>query len=154
AARSRWALGDVAVSAGALVAAAAVLLPFALVGYEALADGGLAIAAVMFALTATTFSPLLAERARAIALAALALAAVLGAVAALVPQKAASHPRHASIAYVLDGDSGVARWQVDDPPAELRAAAAFEAERRPIAPWAGAAATASVAPAPREPIAP
>jgi len=153
AARSRWALGDVAVGAVALVAAAIVLLPFVLVGYEALADGGLTIAAVLFALTATTFSPVLAETATPIGLGALALAVVFGVIAALVPRQDASHPRHASIAYVLDGDSGAARWQVDDPPAELRAAAQF-AGRRPIAPWAGATLSANVAPAPREAIAP
>ena len=50
--------------------------------------------------------------------------------AAVVPRQSASHPRHASIAYVIDSDSGAARWQLDDPPAEVRAAAAFEAERR------------------------
>jgi len=154
AARSRWALGDVAVSAGALVAAAVAFLPFALLGYESLADGALTIVAVMLALVATTFAPLLPETGRPIAIGSVALAAVLAIIAAVVPRQSSSHPRHASIAYVIDGDSGDARWQVDDPPAELRAAAAFAAERRPVAPWAGGAASASVAPAPREPIAP
>ena len=154
AARTRWALDDAGVSAGALGAAAIVFLPFVLVGYESLADGGLTIIAVMVALVATTFAPLLAEIARRIAIGCVALAAVLAVVAAVVPRQSASHPRHASIAYVIDGDSGAARWQLDDPPAEVRAAAAFEAERRLVVPWAGAAGTANVAPAPREPIAP
>src|SRR5262249_37526790 len=48
--RTRWALSDVAVSTGALVAAAIAFLPFALLGYESLGDAGLTIAAVMLAL--------------------------------------------------------------------------------------------------------
>jgi peptidase M28-like protein len=152
AARTRWSLDDLAVSAGALVAAAIVFLPFVLVGYESLGDGSLAITAVMLAFVATTFAPLVSDTARRLAPGCLALAAVLAIIGAVVPRSSDSHPRHASIAYVLDGDAGTARWQVNDPPPGLRAAGAF-AERREVLPWIGALGASDVAPAPREPIA-
>ena len=152
AARTRWPLDDLAASAGALVAAAIVFLPFVLVGYESLGDGSLAITTVMLAFVATTFAPLLSDTARRLAPGCLAVAAVLAIIGAIVPRHSDSHPRHASIAYVLDSDAGTARWQVNDPPPELRAAAAFN-DRRSVLPWIGALGASDVAAAPREPIA-
>ena len=153
AARTRWPIDDLAVSAGALVAAAIVFLPFVLVGYESLGDGSLAITAVMLAFVATTFAPLVSDTARRLAPGCVALAAVLAIIGAVVPRYSDSHPRHASIGYVLDGDAGTARWQVNDPPPGLRAAAAFN-ERRPVLPWLGALGASDIAAAPREPLAP
>jgi hypothetical protein len=149
AARTRWPVGELAASLGALVAAATVCLPFALLGYEALADTSLPVSAVLLALTTTSFAPLLSGTAPRMAPGCLALAVALGAVAAIVPRASASHPRHQPITYVADADAGTARWQVDDALPELRAAAAFE--RRPVAPWLG---VAGVAPAPVEPLPP
>ena len=152
AARTWWPVGELAASLGALVAAAIVCLPFALFGYDALADTSLPVAAVLIALTATSFAPLLSGTAVRVAPGCLVLAAALGAVAALVPRASASHPRHQPITYVADADAGTARWQVDDALPELRAAAAFE--RRAVAPWLGPTGVAGVASAPVEPLPP
>jgi len=153
AARTRWSIEELAASTGALVAAAIVLLPFVLVGYESLGDGSLAITAIMVGALSTTFAPLLADTARRLVLGCVALAAVLAIIGAAAPRASASHPRHASINYILDGDAGTARWQVDDPPRELRDAAPFEPAPRPVAPWLLAGGTPQIAPTQREPIA-
>ncbi|HEX3482608.1 MAG TPA: M20/M25/M40 family metallo-hydrolase [Kofleriaceae bacterium] len=153
AARTRWPVGELAASLGALVGAAIVCLPFALFGYEALADTSLPVTAVLLALTATSFAPLVSDTARRVVPGCLVLAAALGAVAVIVPPASASHPRHQPIRYVADAGAGTARWQVDDALPELRAAAAFEPG--PVAPWLGPTnAVASVAPAPVEPLTP
>jgi hypothetical protein len=151
AARTRWPVGELAASLGALVAAAIVCLPFALFGYEALADTSLPVSAVLLALTTTSFAPLVSGTAPRVAPGCLVLAAVLGVVAAIVPRASASHPLHQPIRYVADA-AGTARWQVDDALPELRAAAAFEP--RVVAPWLGPDGVAGVAPAPVEPLQP
>jgi hypothetical protein len=136
------------VSIASLAGAATVLLPFALVGYDALGDHAVIAAATMLALIATTFAPLVADTARRLAPGCLAVAAVLGVIAALVPNQSASHPRHQALAHVTDGDTGAARWQVDSPTPEVRAAASFEPAERVVAPWFGPRGTSNVASAP------
>jgi hypothetical protein len=154
AARTRWPIPEVVASLGALVASAIVYLPFALVGYDALGDTSLTVTAVVLALSAASFAPLVSDTAPRVAPGCLALAVVLGVVAALVPRASATHPRHLSLAYVLDADAGAARWQTFGPTPEVRAAAAFEPAPRLVLPWYGPRGTADVAPAPAEPIAP
>jgi hypothetical protein len=154
AARTRWAITELAVSLGALVAAAIVCLPFVLVGYDALGDTSLTVTAVLLALIATSFAPLVSDTAPRVVPGCLALAIALGVVAALVPRASATHPRHLSLAYVRDADAGAARWQTDGPTPEVRAAAAFELAPRVVQPWYGGFGTADVAPAPAEPLAP
>jgi len=154
AARTALPVGDVAASVGSLVSAATVCLPFALLGYDSLGDASVTVAAVLLALITTTFAPLCCDTARRLAPGCLVLAVMLGVVAALVPRQSATHPRHLSLAYVLDGDSGSARWQVEEPTAEVRAAAPFEPARRLVAPWYGALGTSDVAPALAEALAP
>lgn len=147
-------VGEVVASIGSLAGAATVCLPFALTGYDALGDTSLIVTAVLLALVATTFAPLVSETARRLALGCLALAVVLGVVAVLIPRHSATHPRHESLAYALDSDAGAARWQVDDPTPEVRAAAPFAPAARMVAPWYGARGTSRVAPAPAEAIPP
>ena len=154
AARAVLPIGEVVASLGSLVAAAAVCLPFALTGHDALGAVSLTVTALLLALIATTFAPLLSGTAPRLALGCLGLAVVLGVVAALVPNQSATHPRHQPLAYVADSDAGTARWQVDEPVAEVRAAAQFEPARRTVAPWFGERGTSNVAPAPAEPLAP
>jgi hypothetical protein len=150
--RTRWPVGELAASLGALVAAAVVCLPFALFGYEALGDTGVPVAAVLLALVGTSFAPLVSSTAPRLAPGCLVLAIALGGVAAIVPRTSPDHPHHQPIAYVADADAGSARWQVDAALPGLRAAAAFD--RRPVAPWLGPAGVADIAPAPVEPLAP
>jgi hypothetical protein len=135
-------------SVGALVATATVLVPFALVGYDALGTGAVAVTAALLALVAMTFAALVVETARRLVPGCVAVVVVLGIVAALVPNQSASHPRHVGIAHVTDGDTGAARWQVDSPTPEVRAAASFEAAARSVAPWYRASRASAVAPAP------
>jgi len=154
AARATLPVGEAAASAGALIGAATVCLPFALLGHDSLGDTSLTVTAVLLALISTTFAPLLSDTARRLVPGCLVLAVMLGVVAALVPRQSATHPRHLQLAYVLDGDSGAARWQVDGPTPEVRAAAPFEPARRLVAPWYGALGTSDVAPAPAETLVP
>jgi hypothetical protein len=140
--------GDALASLASLAGAAIVFLPFALVVYDALGPGSLALIATMLALVATTFARLVSETAPRLVPACVALAVVLGAIAAIVPNRSASHPRQLSLAHVTDGDTGAATWQVDSPTPEVRAAARFEPTPRAVAPWYGALGTADVAPAP------
>lgn len=141
-------------SLAALVGAATVVLPFALIGYDALAGTAVVAAALLLALVGTAFAPLIADSARRLAPALAGLAALAGAIAMLVPNRSDSHPRQLSLAHVTDGDTGATRWQVARATPELRAAAAFEPTRRSVAPWFGARGEADVAPAPRAAIAP
>ena len=141
-------------SIAALAAAATVFLPFAFVGYDALGAGSVAVTATLLALVGATFAPLVVETARGLVPGCLAIAVVLGVIAALVPNRSTSHPRHMTLAHVTDGDTCATRWQVDAPTAEVRAAASFEPTARSVAPWYGAAGTGVVAPAPAAAIAP
>ena len=131
-----------------LAGAAMVFLPFALVVYDALGAGSVAVTVTMLALISTTFAPLVGDTARRLVPGCAALAVVLGAIAMVVPGESAGHPRQLALAHVTDGDSGAARWQVDSPTPELRAVASFEAARRSVAPWYGPRGTSDVAPAP------
>jgi hypothetical protein len=140
--------GEALVSLASLVGAAIVFLPFALVVYDALGPGSLAVIATMLALVATTFAPLVNETARRLVPGCIALAVVLGVIAAVVPNQSASHPRQLTLAHVTDGDTGAASWQADSLTPELRAVASFEPTRRTVAPWSGRAGMAEVAPAP------
>ncbi|HEX7838963.1 MAG TPA: M28 family peptidase, partial [Kofleriaceae bacterium] len=141
-------------SLGSLAAAAAVCLPFALTGYDALGDTSLTVTAVLLALVATAFAPLVSDTAARLAPGCFALAVILGVVAVVIPRHSATHPLHESLAYALDSDAGAARWQIDHPTPEVRAAAAFEPAPRIVAPWYGALGTSDVAPAPAEVIPP
>ena len=154
AARATLPVGEVVASVGSLIGAATVSLPFALLGHDSLGDSSVTVAAVLLALITTTFAPLCSDTAPRLALGCLVLAVVLGGIAAVVPRQSATHPRHLSLAYVLDADSGSTRWQVDGPTPEVRAAAPFEPARRLVAPWYGALGTSDVAPAPAEALAP
>ncbi len=153
-ARATLPVGDMAASVGPLIGAATLCLPFALLGHDTLGDASLTVAAVLLALITTTFAPLLSDTAPRLPLGCLGLAGALAIVAALIPRQSATHPRHLPLAYVLDGDSGSARWQVDGPTPEVRAAAPFEPARRLVAPWYGALGTSDVALAPAEVLAP
>ena len=154
AARTVLPVGETAAALASLVAAAIVCLQFALIGHDALGDASLTASAVLLALITTAFAPLVWDTAPRLAPGCLALAVVLGVVAMLVPHHSATHPRHQPLAYVVDSDTGAARWQVDAPSAEVRAAAQFEPAAHSVAPWFGARGTSHVAPAPAEPITP
>lgn len=141
-------LNEEAVSLVALIGASAVILPFGLVLYDALGGSSLAVIAVLLALLATTFAPMLTAIARPVTLG-LATMAVAGAiVAALLPGWSPSHPRHLSLAYVWDANAGRARWQTDTLTREVRAAGHFSAAKTPVAPWYGASGVSYVADAP------
>lgn len=146
--------GELAAAIAGLVAAATVMLPFVVVGHDALGDASLTVTCVLLALIATAFAPLVSDTARRLVPGCVALAAVLGGVGAVVPRTSASHPRHEPIAYVRDADSGAARWQIDGPTPEVRAAASAAFAPSQVAPWRGSAGEIGVAPAPAEQIPP
>jgi hypothetical protein len=146
--------GELGAALAGLVAAAAVMLPFVVVGHEALGDTSLTVTCVMLALVTTVFAPLVSDTARRLVPACLVLAAVLGIASTVVPRTSASHPRHEPIAYVLDADSGAARWQIDGPTPEVRAAASAAFAPSQVAPWRGSGGEIGVAPAPAEQIPP
>jgi len=128
----------------ALVAAAAVLLPFGLVLYDSLGAASVPAVTIIVALIGTTVAPMLVVRRLNLALCTIAL--VLGALAMIVPTTSPSHPRHQPLAHGSDADTGAARWQVDGPLPLVRTAARFE--RKPVAPWYGSRGASDVAPAP------
>lgn len=107
----RGAISDTVAGVIGLVAAAVVLLSFALVGYDALGELGVFVAALLVALLASTFAPVLDETAPRLALACGALAIVATIAALLSPDASPSHPRHLALAYVSDGTR--ARWQAE-----------------------------------------
>ncbi|MEO7733578.1 MAG: M20/M25/M40 family metallo-hydrolase, partial [Kofleriaceae bacterium] len=128
----------------ALVAAAAVLLPFGLVLYDSLGAASVPAVAIIVALIGTTVAPMLVVRRLILALC--TIACVLGALAMIVPTSSPSHPRHQPLSHVSDADAGTASWRVDGPLPLVRAAARFE--RKAVSPWYGNRGTSDVAPAP------
>jgi peptidase M28-like protein len=141
-------LGEVIASLGALAAAAMVVLPFVLTGYDALGEATVAATVIMAALVGTTFAPLVVETARRLVPGCIALAVVLGVIAAVVPNRSVTHPWQLALAHVTEADTGAARWQADRPTPGVRAAVRFEPSKRLVAPWYGPAGVAEVAPAP------
>ncbi len=131
-------------SLAALVAAAIVLFPFGLAGYDSLGSSSMTATAILIALVGSTFAPMLT--ARGLVPIGGAAIIVLSVIAAIVPTTAPSHPRHQSLAHVTDATAGTARWQTSQPLPLVRAAAAFRSA--PVAPWYGARGVATVAPAP------
>lgn len=140
--------GEELPSLGALVVAAVLYLPFALVLHDSLGGDSLGVVATLLALVGTTFAPMLAASVRRAVPALLAATAVLVAIAMWVPTSSPSHPRHLSLAYVIDGDAGTARWQAAALPPMLAAVARFEPERRAVSPWFRQPRLTHVAPAP------
>jgi Peptidase family M28 len=142
-ARALGRAGEPVASTAALVAAAAVLLPFGLVLYDSLGAASVPAVATILALIGTTVAPMLVVRRLILGLCTVAI--VLGALAMIVPTTSPSHPRHQALAHVTDSDTGAARWQTDRPLPLVRAAARFE--RKAVAPWYGSSGTSDVAPA-------
>ncbi len=134
----------------ALVAAATVLFPFTLAGYDSLGGDSVAATAILLALVGTTIAPMLT--ARDVVPLGVAATIVLGVIAALVPTTAPTHPHHQSLAHVTDAETGTARWQTTAPLPLVRATAAFRTAA--VAPWYGARGHSDVAPAPAIAIAP
>ncbi|MEO8035427.1 MAG: M28 family peptidase [Acidobacteriota bacterium] len=141
-------VNEEAVSAVALIGASIVILPFGLVLYDALGGTSLGVIAALLALLATTFAPLLTGIARPLTLGLFTTAVAGAIISALLPAWSPDHPRHLSLAYVMDADAGKARWQTDALTREVRAAGHFPAAKTPVAPWYGAFGVSYVADAP------
>ncbi|HEY0191749.1 MAG TPA: M20/M25/M40 family metallo-hydrolase [Kofleriaceae bacterium] len=144
----------VAVALAGLVAAATVLLPFALFGYAALGTPIITAIAVMLGLLGAGLAPVLGAHpgeprgvTGRLALAALVATIALAAVALATPAESAEAPVHVSLAHITTADTGDARWQTAEPTPAVRALAPFRQAQ--VAPWFGASGSAEVAPAPR-----
>lgn len=136
-------------------AAAILVFPFGLALYIAIGKPILPIVAVLIALVATTFTPLLATMPalNRPLLASLAIAAIacIG-MANSVPTFSANSPRHINIEYVDDGTAP--RWQTDRLLPAIAQAAHFDPTPRPIADWTVPPSKAVAAPAPNLGLAP
>jgi hypothetical protein len=136
-------------------AAAIVLFPLGLALYDALGRPILPFVAVLIALVATTFAPLLAAipnlgRPLLASLTAGTIACIV--MALIVPTFEANSPRHINVEYV---DDGVApRWQTDALSPEIQRAANFNPTPKPIYEWTVPPFRALIAPAPALGLAP
>jgi hypothetical protein len=130
-------------------AAAIVLFPLGLALYDALGRPILPFVAVLIALVATTFAPLLATvpnlgRPLLASLAAGAIACIV--MALIIPTHEANSPRHINVEYV---DDGVApRWQTDVLSSEIQRAAHFNPTPQQTYEWTVPPSRAFTAPAP------
>lgn len=135
--------------------AAIVLFPLGLALYDALGRPILPFIAVLIALVATTFAPLIASvpnlgRPLIASLAAATIACI--AMALILPSHEANSPRHINVEYV---DDGVApRWQADALSSEIQRAAHFNPTPQPIYEWTVPPFRALIAPAPALGLAP
>ena len=137
------------------VIAAILIFPLGLALYVAIGKPILPGVAMLIALVATTFTPLLASmpKLKCPLLASLAIAAIACIVAAnLVPTYTASSPRHINIEYVDDG--ATPRWQTDRLLPAIAQAAHFDPVPQLIAGWTVPPSKALVAPAPNLGLAP
>jgi hypothetical protein len=130
-------------------AAAILIFPFGLTLYEALGRPILPIVAVLIALVATTFAPMLAglpalHRPLNAAIAAGVLACI--AMALIVPAYDLNSPRRANVEYVDDGKSP--RWQTDALLPAIARTAGFNPTPQPVYEWTAPPARALIAPAP------
>ncbi|MEA2240393.1 MAG: hypothetical protein QOC81_5117 [Thermoanaerobaculia bacterium] len=129
--------------------AAILIFPLGLALYVALGKPILPFIALLIALVATTFAPLLANTPalKRPLLASFAVAAVVCIVIAnLIPAYTTESPRHNNIEYLDDG--AAPRWQTDALLPAIAQAAHFDATPKQIADWTAPPATALVAPAP------
>lgn len=137
-------------AAGILFAAVAATLffPLATSLYDALGGPILPFVAMLVALVATTFAPMVAAAELRNALIASLAAAALACVAMsnLVAPYTAASPRHINIEYVDDG--AAPRWRADGLRPPMRRAAAFDPLPRQVSNWFAAPGRAFVAPAP------
>lgn len=153
--RATMKLSDGAVAIICAAVAAILIFPLGLALYVAIGKPVLPGIAVLIALVATTFTPLLASipslrRPLLASLAATAIACI--AMANIVPAYTADSPRHINVEYVDDGASP--RWQTDRLLPAIAQAANFDRVPRQISDWAVPASRALVAPAPNLGLAP
>ncbi|MGH9419440.1 MAG: hypothetical protein ACRD3J_05660, partial [Thermoanaerobaculia bacterium] len=130
-------------------AAAIVLFPLGLALYDALGRPILPFVAVMIALVATTFAPLLASvlnlgRPLLASLAAGAIACIV--MALIIPAHEANTPRHINIQYVDDG--AAPRWESDALTPTIQRAANFNPKPQQTYEWTVPPSRAFTAPAP------
>jgi hypothetical protein len=129
--------------------AAILIFPLGLALYVALGKPILPFIALLIALVATTFAPLIAgiPSLKRPILGSLALALIACIVIAnLVPAHTPESPRQINVEYVDDGASP--RWQADELTSAIAQAAHFDATPKQIADWTTPPAKALVAPAP------
>ena len=135
--------------------AAILIFPLGLALYVAIGKPILPIVAMLIALAATTFTPLLASmpalKRPLPASIAVATLACIG-MANLVPTYTANSPRHINIEYVDDG--AAPRWQTDRLLPAIAQAAHFDPVPKQIADWTEPPSKALVAPAPNLGLAP
>lgn len=136
-------------------AAAIVLFPLGLALYDALGRPILPFVAVLIALVATTFAPLIASMpALRGPLNAGITAGVIACIvmALVIPTYEANSPRHINVEYVDDGSAP--RWQTDALSAEIQRAAHFNPTPQPVYEWTVPPFRALIAPAPALGLAP
>lgn len=135
--------------------AAILIFPLGLALYVALGKPILPFIALLIALVATTFTPLIASipslKRPILTAFVLALIACI-VIANLVPAYTVDSPRHINIEYVDDG--AAPRWQADELLPAIAQAAHFDAKPKQIADWTTPPAKALVAPAPNLGLAP
>jgi hypothetical protein len=133
--------------------AAILIFPLGLALYVALGKPILPFIALLIALVATTFTPLIAgiPSLKRPVLLALAIA-LIASIANLLPAYTTDSPRHINIEYVDDGTAP--RWQADELLPAIAQAAHFDATPKQIADWTTPPAKALVAPAPNLGLAP
>ncbi len=145
--------GEAAIICAAV--SATLVFPLGLALYDALGRPILPFVAVLIALVATTFAPLLAgaPKLKRPLLASFTVAAIACIVMAnLVPTYTANSPRHINIEYVDDG--AAPRWQTDRLLPAMAQAAHFDRVPRQISEWTAPPSRALVAPAPNLGLAP
>lgn len=121
--------GDIAIPAAV---AAIILFPLGLLFHDALGAPSLPVIAVLIALVATTFAPMLPRLSMAAGVAcAIAIVACIVASLALPPYDA-ENPRRINVNYVADEKA--ARWTINRATPELQLAAPFRADAE-VSPW-------------------
>jgi hypothetical protein len=135
--------------------AAILIFPLGLALYVALGKPILPFIALLIALVATTFAPLIAGipslKRPILTTLAIALVACI-VIANLLPAHTIASPRHINIEYLDDGTAP--RWQADELTSAIAQAAHFDATPKQIADWTMPPAKALVAPAPNLGLAP
>ena len=139
--------GGLTIVCGAI--AAMIHFPLAFALYDALGQPSLPVTAVLLALVATTFAPLLAaaELRPALVSAIWAAVAVCIVMALVLPPYTSESPRHITLRYVDDG--GPPRWESDALTPPLHRAAAFAIKPRTVgSEWLRVPSKTFAAPAP------
>jgi hypothetical protein len=144
--------GELATALAGVLAAFVVMLPVAILGYDALGRPSLMLLAVLLALMTTPAAPLLARGGRAFGAVAGVLAIVLTIAAMLQPPYTADSPRRLSLFHQTE--DGKALWIAEALTPSLRAAAPFESKTRDFHPWFRGGWPQYIAPAPAIAIAP